>query len=106
MTLIFCFRGSSGSSVLLSFISAPCPSALQWFSLTPQPRKTTPNRLGKSPAVGVSAKALTDSSQGSAMVQPAPLSMTRRENAREKVGRDMSVPLFQIGFDFADVGGL
>ena len=29
ITLIFCFSGSSGASVLLSFISAPEPSALQ-----------------------------------------------------------------------------
>src|SRR5579863_4399437 len=50
----------------------------------PQPRKVTAKRLGKSAAVGVSAKALTDSSQGRAMEQPAPFRITRREKARER----------------------
>src|SRR5215471_18216942 len=84
ITLTFCLKGSSGDSVLESFMSAPLPSALQWFSLTPQPRNITAKRLGKSAAVGVSAKALTDSSHGRAMEQPAPFRITRRENARER----------------------
>src|SRR6185312_2418842 len=82
-TLIFCLIDSSGSRVLESFISAPLPSALQWFSLTPQPRKTTPKRLGKSAEDG-SARAFTDSSQGNAMAQPVPRSTARREKARER----------------------
>src|SRR5882757_3258012 len=108
MTLTFCFRGSSGCSVLLSFMSAPEPSALQWFSLTPHPRNTTPKRLGKSDGEGVSARALTDSSHGRAMEQPAPLSITRREKAREKgeFERGISVPLLEIGFDRFDIGRL
>src|SRR5579863_10538147 len=71
----------------------------------PQPRNVTAKRLGKSAAVGVSAKALTDSSQGSAIEQPAPFRITRRENARERNfekrsdGLVMSLSLPVIGFD-------
>src|SRR5665213_1412863 len=76
----------------------------------PQPRNTTPKRLGKSAAAGVSARALTDSSQGSAMVQPAPRNNTRREKALDRRGEwslecGMSVPLPYIGFDLFDIGG-
>src|SRR5476651_724762 len=46
MTLILCFSGSSGDKVLLSFMSAPEPSALQLFSLMPLPMNMTPKRFG------------------------------------------------------------
>src|ERR1700722_15482366 len=74
----------------------------------PQPRNITPKRLGKSAAVGVSAKALTDSSQGRAMEQPAPLRITRREKALERNFEKRSVILMllpEIGLDqFAACG--
>ena len=46
MTLIFCFTGSSGASVLLSFIAAPAPLAHQWLPLMPLPMNSTAKRLG------------------------------------------------------------
>src|SRR5690242_1001184 len=61
-------------------MSPPEPSALQWSSLIPLPRKTTANRLGKADGDGVSAKAFRDSSHGSATAQPAPRRTVRREN--------------------------
>src|SRR6202795_1951031 len=60
-------------------MAAPAPSALQWSSLMPHPRKTTPNRFGNAAGVAVSAKASRDSSHGNAMAQPAPRSTVRRE---------------------------
>jgi hypothetical protein len=42
--------------------------------------------LGNPAALGASAIALTDSNQGSAIVQPAPRSTARREKAREIKG--------------------
>src|SRR3954453_463070 len=79
MTLTFSFRGSRGDRVLLSFIAAPSPSALQWSSFTPFPRNTTPNLFGSAEADGVSANAFIDSSHGSATVQPTPRRTVRRE---------------------------
>src|SRR5215475_8841639 len=78
MTLIFFLSGSSGLSVWPSFISSPEPSAPQWSSLTPLPRKTTPKRFGNAVAPG-DALAAKDSSHGSAIVTPAPRSTARRE---------------------------
>src|ERR1700733_9826150 len=66
----------------------------------PQPRNITPKRLGKSAAVGVSAKALTDSSKGSAMEQPAPLRITRREKALERNCEKRSL----ISMSFSKIG--
>src|SRR3984957_6992533 len=66
----------------------------------PQPMNITPKRLGKSAAVGVSAKALTDSSQGRAMEQPAPLRITRREKAVERNCEKRSL----ISMSFSEVG--
>src|SRR5580698_3952684 len=91
ITLIFCLSGSKGERVFDSFISAPWPSALQWSSLMPQPRNTTPNRFGNADAGGVSADACNDSRKGSATVQPAPRNTARREigSATLSVSRDM-----------------
>jgi hypothetical protein len=81
MTLTFCLSGSSGASVLPSFMAAPEPSALQWSSLMPFPRNITAKRLGNAEGDGVSASAWSDSSQGKAMVQPAPRRIARRVTA-------------------------
>src|ERR1700744_1038322 len=76
----------------------------------PQPRNITPKRLGKSAAVGVSAKALVDSGQGSAMEQPAPFRTMRREKARERKFEKPSVVISmllpEIGFDQFGARGL
>src|SRR5689334_19469953 len=79
MTLILLFNGSSGSSVLLSFISAPEPSAPQSSSLTPLPINRTPKRFGNCAGAVVSANAGRDSSHGSAIATPAPRRIVRRE---------------------------
>src|SRR3984885_16319508 len=102
MTLIFCLSGSRGDSVLLNFMSAPWPSALQWSSFTPQPRKTMPKRLGKAEGGGTSAKACSDSSQGNATVQPAPRSTARRETGNASFLADMLVRLSRgyLGFGY------
>src|SRR4051794_8107848 len=79
ITLILPFNGSSGSSVLPSFISAPEPSAVQWSSFTPLPMNRTAKRFGKLPGIVESAKAGSDSSHGNAMATPAPRRIVRRE---------------------------
>src|SRR3954447_10710211 len=75
MTFNFFFTGSSGSRLLESFISAPCPLAHQWFPLMPLPMNITAKRLGAvvAPQTGI------DSNHGSAIVTPAP----RRNILRE-----------------------
>src|SRR5690348_11353900 len=82
MTLILRFSGSSGESVLLSFISAPEPSAPQCSSLTPLPMNRTANRLGYVTGFA-SPKQGSDSSSGSAIVTPTPRSTVRREIVSE-----------------------
>src|ERR1700677_4481265 len=76
----------------------------------PQPRNITPKRLGKSAAAGMSAKAFTDISQGSAMEQPAPFRTTRREKALERNCEKRSVVISmllpEIGSDQFAAGGL
>src|SRR5215831_372999 len=76
--LILPFKGSRGESDLLSFISGPDPSDPQWSSLTPQPRKTTPNRFGNASAPAGAALAAKDSSHGNAIAHPAPRRIARR----------------------------
>src|SRR6266404_4705145 len=78
MTLILCFKGSSGASVLLSFMSAPEPSAPQCSSFTPFPMNRTAKRFGKEDGGVVPAKAGSDSIHGKAIVTPAPTSALRR----------------------------
>src|SRR5258708_4152116 len=78
MTLILCFKGSSGASVLLSFISAPEPSAPQCSSFTPFPMNKTAKRFGKVAGGVVPANAGRDSIHGKAIVTPAPTSALRR----------------------------
>ncbi len=98
ITLIFCFSGSSSSSVLLSFMIAPEPSALQCSSLMPLPRNTTAEALGEGGvAVVVSAKAGSDCSQGRAMVTPAPRSTARREILREVMFIHLSLSSGSLG---------
>src|ERR1700719_2714376 len=89
ITLILCFSGSSGDSVLLSFMSAPEPSALQLFSLRPLPMNMTPKRFGKTVGAVGSPNTGSDSSQGRATAAPAPRSTARRE---------MRVGEFCLGF--------
>src|ERR1700720_856025 len=79
ITLILCFSGSSGDRVLLSFMSAPEPSALQLFSLMPLPMNMTPKRFGNTAEAVGSPKAGSDSSQGRATATPAPRRTARRE---------------------------
>src|SRR5579872_1363851 len=89
MMLILCFIGSSGDNVLLSFMSAPDPSALQWFSLIPHPMKRTPKRFGNTTGELVGAPtAENDSSHGSATATPAP-----RNTARREIASDISIHL-------------
>src|SRR3954471_5476296 len=83
ITLIFFLTGSSGSRLLLSFISAPAPLDHQWFPLMPLPMKTTPKRLGGGAAVAPQTE--TDSSHGSAIVTPAPRRKTRRDVFRSRI---------------------
>src|SRR5215472_18801640 len=77
MTLILCLIGSRGSSVLLSFISAPEPPEPQWSSFTPLPMNSTAKRLGRTGAA-LSANPESEPSHGRAMVTPAPRSTVRR----------------------------
>src|SRR5262245_49806817 len=86
MTLILCLSGSSGASVLPSFISAPLPLAHQWLPLMPLPMNSTAKRCGKAAAGAATddaapspAQAESDSSQGRATVTPAPRRTARRE---------------------------
>ena len=75
-------NGASGWRLLLSSIAAPEPLAHQWSGLMPLPMNSAANRLGKSgqsrrspaspPQTGI------DSSQGRAIVTPAPRSNVRR----------------------------
>src|SRR5579862_8431653 len=84
MTLILCFNGSSGDKVLLSFMSAPEPSALQLFSLMPLPMNMTPKRFGKTVGAVGSPNTGSDSSQGRATATPAPRRTVRREMRGEE----------------------
>src|SRR5579883_3257522 len=77
-TLILLLIGSSTERVLLSFMSAPDPSALQCSSLTPQPMNSTANLVGKVVAPAVSPKD-NDGRNGRAMVTPAPRRTARRD---------------------------
>src|ERR1700736_645069 len=79
MTLILCFSGSSGDRVLLSFMSAPEPSALQLFSLMPLPMNMTPKRFGKAAGAVGSPNTGSESRQGRATATPAPRRTARRE---------------------------
>src|SRR5215475_13767152 len=73
MTLIFFFNGSSGASVLPSFIASPLPRDHQWFPLMPFPMKSTANRFGNAGADCAGPhQAGNDSSHGRHIVTPAP----------------------------------
>src|SRR6185295_10164237 len=91
MTLILCFSGSSGARVLLSFMSAPEPSALQLFSLMPLPMNMTPKRFGKTVGAVVSPNTGSDSSQGRATATPAPRRTARREMRGEEFCVDFGI---------------
>src|SRR4051812_25265923 len=84
ITLIFFLTGSSGSRLLLSFISAPAPLDHQWFPLIPLPMKTTPKRLGGG-AAAVAPQTGSDSSHGRAIVTPAPRRKIRRDVFRSRI---------------------
>src|SRR5215510_11066387 len=73
MTLIFFFNGSSGASVLPSFIASPFPRDHQWFPLTPLPINSTANRFGNAGAdFAGPPQTGNDSSHGRHIVTPAP----------------------------------
>src|SRR5215475_10694907 len=79
MTLIFFFNGSSGASVLPSFIASPAPRDHQWLPLMPFPINSTANRFGNGPvaADGDCAglpQTGNDSSHGRHIVTPTPRS--------------------------------
>src|ERR1700689_5526990 len=86
ITMIFCLTGSSPDKVLLSFIPAPEPSALQWSSLIPLPMNRTAKRFGKAAGGGVSAKAVKEGSLGNAMETPAPRRTVRQGKGGGKGG--------------------
>src|ERR1043166_1605519 len=96
MTVILFLNGSSTDNVLLSFIDAPEPSALQWSSLMPFPMNNTANRFGNPGAGAVSAKARKDSSHGNATVTPAPRRTARRENPRAGFRVDCGILLTSL----------
>src|ERR1700687_2225606 len=91
MTLILCFSGSRGDKVLLSFMSAPEPSALQLFSLMPLPMNMTPKRFGKTVRPAGSPNTGSDSSQGRATATPAPRRTARREMRGEEFCVDFGI---------------
>src|SRR5262249_42717183 len=75
MTLIFFFNGSSGASVLPSFIVSPLPRDHQWLPLMPFPINSTANRFGNCAADTDRAglpQAGNDSSHGRHIATPAP----------------------------------
>src|SRR5215510_6815093 len=73
MTLILFFNGSSGASVLPSFIASPLPRDHQWLPLMPFPINSTANRFGNADTdcAGL-PQAGNDSSHGRHIVTPTP----------------------------------
>src|SRR5579862_63342 len=105
ITLILCFSGSSGDRVLLSFMSAPEPSALQLFSLMPLPMNMTPKRFGKT--VGASPNTGSDSSHGRATATPAPRRTARREMRGEEFCVDFGILVhLSLAYILGKRGGL
>src|SRR4051812_48108090 len=94
--------GASGCRLLPSSICAPAPLAHQCLPLMPFPMNSTANRRGT--AAAVAAQEGTDSSQGRAMVTPAPRSRVRRESClplRERI-LDLSGEELPAGDDGVD----
>src|SRR5262249_23024771 len=81
-TFSLVLNGAIGWKLLLNSISAPAPSAHQWFGLMPLPMNRAANRLGNVCEVAVESGSTPhtgiDSSQGRAIATPAPRSTVRR----------------------------